>query len=63
MSGMWVELFKIFVTLLLHYSHISSKITNAYGNTDGPNILYLSPLPSPVGLVIEAWLGENGVCV
>ena len=25
-----------------------------YGNTDGPNIVYLSPLSSPVGLVIEA---------
>lgn len=42
---------------------LHSQIKNMYGNTDGPNIVYLSPLSSPVGLVIEAQLRENGVCV
>lgn len=39
---------------LPHCTHRSYKITDMYGNTDGPNIVYLSLLSSPVGLVIEA---------
>lgn len=31
---------------LSHCAHRPYKITNMYGNTDGLNIVYLSPLPA-----------------
>lgn len=54
---------KIFITLLLHCSHISYKITNMYSNSDGPNIVYVSTLSSPVSLVIEAYSLGRMVCL